>query len=191
MKEVILMEIITNRLILRKWVISDSESMYKYAKDPDIGPIAGWPAHKSIEESMSVINIFIKECPYCFAICLKDDIKHPIGCIELKKAPCDLAQNSDESELGYWLGKPFWGNDYMVEAAIALINYGFNELKLNIIWVGHYEGNYKSKRVIEKLGFSYHHTTNDLEVPLLNEKRIGHSYLMTKSRWSELKKQEG
>ena len=191
MKEVILMKIITNRLILRKWVISDSESMYKYAKDPDIGPIAGWPAHKSIEESMSVINIFIKECPYCFAICLKDDIKHPIGCIELKKAPCDLAQNSDELELGYWLGKPFWGNDYMVEAAIALINYGFNELKLNIIWVGHYEGNYKSKRVIEKLGFSYHHTTNDLEVPLLNEKRIGHSYLMTKSRWSELKKQEG
>lgn len=190
MKEVILMEIKTNRLILRKWVIEDSESMYLYAKDPDIGPISGWPIHKNIEESKKVIESFIKECPYCFAICLKDDINNPIGCIELKKVPCDLTEKLDESELGYWLGKPFWGNGYMVEAAISLINYGFNELKLNTIWVGHYEGNHKSKRVIEKLGFLYHHTTNDLEVPLLNETRIGHAYIMTKNRWNELHKQE-
>ena len=186
MKEVILMEIITNRLILRKWAISDSKSMYKYAKDPSVGPIAGWPAHKSMDESKKVIECFIKECPYCFAICLKDDINHPIGCIELKKAPCDLTEKLDESELGYWLGKPFWGNGYMVEAATALINYGFNDLKLNAIWVGHYEGNYKSKRVIEKLGFLYHHTTNDLEVPLLTDISLTISPLLLYLKYSKL-----
>ena len=40
----------TNRLILRPWLESDAESLYKYAKDPDIGLPAGWPPHKSVEE---------------------------------------------------------------------------------------------------------------------------------------------
>ena len=49
----------TERLILRRWEKNDAESLYEYAKDPDIGPIAGWPAHRSIEESRDVIkNVF-------------------------------------------------------------------------------------------------------------------------------------
>ena len=46
----------TKRLILRRWEDSDAENLYKYAKDPDIGPIAGWPAHQSIEESRNAIR---------------------------------------------------------------------------------------------------------------------------------------
>ena len=38
----------TDRLILRPWVESDAESLYEYAKDPEVGPIAGWPTHESI-----------------------------------------------------------------------------------------------------------------------------------------------
>ena len=41
----------TDRLILRKWEETDAASLYEYAKDPEVGPIAGWPAHKTIEES--------------------------------------------------------------------------------------------------------------------------------------------
>ena len=44
----------TERLILRRWEDSDAESLFEYAKDPDVGPIAGWPAHQSIEESRDV-----------------------------------------------------------------------------------------------------------------------------------------
>ena len=40
----------TERLILRPWVDEDAENLYEYAKDPDVGPSAGWPAHKSVEE---------------------------------------------------------------------------------------------------------------------------------------------
>ena len=43
----------TERLILRRWEDSDAESLYEYAKDPDVGSIAGWPAHQSIGESRS------------------------------------------------------------------------------------------------------------------------------------------
>ena len=78
----------TNRLILRKWELSDIDSMYKYAKDPDIGPIAGWPAHTDISISKMVVEEFIKNHPYCFAITLKPS-NEAIGCIELKEYPSD------------------------------------------------------------------------------------------------------
>lgn len=46
----------TKRLILRPWDESDAQSLYEYAKDPDVGPIAGWPPHKSAEDSLNVIK---------------------------------------------------------------------------------------------------------------------------------------
>lgn len=46
----------TERLILRKWTLEDAESLFEYARDPDVGPIAGWPAHQSIEESRNELS---------------------------------------------------------------------------------------------------------------------------------------
>lgn len=46
----------TERLILRPWEESDAEDLYRYASDPDVGPIAGWPPHQSIDESRYVIK---------------------------------------------------------------------------------------------------------------------------------------
>ncbi len=54
------MEFRTERLILRSWKESDAESLFEYSKDPAIGPIAGWPPHKSIDESRDVIkHVFV------------------------------------------------------------------------------------------------------------------------------------
>ena len=66
------MKIETNRLILRKWEESDAESLYKYAKDEAIGPIAGWPPHKSVEESLEIIRTVFNS-DECYAVCLKED----------------------------------------------------------------------------------------------------------------------
>ena len=46
----------TGRLILRPWEETDAEECYKYAKDPRVGPIAGWPVHTSEEDSRQVIR---------------------------------------------------------------------------------------------------------------------------------------
>lgn len=46
----------TERLILRRWEESDAENLYKYASNPDVGPIAGWPPHQSLDESKDVIK---------------------------------------------------------------------------------------------------------------------------------------
>ncbi len=172
----------TKRLILRPWTLDDVESLYEYAKDPDVGPIAGWPPHKNVDESRSVIeNVFNGK--QCYAICLKSDGK-AIGAIELKlNGHTDMTERDDECELGYWLGKPFWGNGYMPEAARELIRFGFENLNMAKIWCGYYEGNEKSKRVQEKCGFTYYRTTNHVEVPLMNEVRVGHTNVLTKEQW--------
>lgn len=174
----------TERLILRPWEESDAESLFEYASDPDVGPIAGWPPHKSLEESLNVIkNIFTGA--ECYAICEKSSDK-AIGAIELKlNGHTDMTENDDECELGYWLGKPFWGKGYMPEAATELLRHGFEELGMACIWCGYYEGNAKSRRVQEKLGFSYHHSCDDVFVPLMDEVRIGHTNYMTKEQWKK------
>ena len=46
----------TQRLILRKWTEEDAESLFEYAKDPEVGPITGWPPHENVEESKNVIR---------------------------------------------------------------------------------------------------------------------------------------
>ncbi len=172
----------TERLLLRPWKDSDAESLYAYAKDNDIGPIAGWPAHKSIEQSSFIIK-HVLSSPETYAVCLKEE-GNPIGAIALKlNGHTDMSDRDDECELGYWLGKPFWGRGIIPEAARELIRHGFEDLHMRAIWCGYYEGNDKSKRVQEKLGFAYCRTTEGLDVPLMGEKRTGHTSVLTREAW--------
>jgi RimJ/RimL family protein N-acetyltransferase len=172
----------TERLILRRWNENDAGDLYKYASDPDVGPIAGWPAHQSIEESRDVIkNVFNGKEAY--AVCLKEDGK-AIGAIELKlNGHTDMTDRDDECEMGYWLGKPFWGQGIMPEAVKEMLRHAFEDLGMQKVWIGYYEGNAKSKRVQEKCGFKYQWRSENVDVPLMHEKRTGHVSLMTKEDW--------
>ncbi|MBR0473893.1 MAG: GNAT family N-acetyltransferase [Erysipelotrichaceae bacterium] len=170
----------TERLILRPWQETDAEECYKYAKDPRVGPMTGWPVHESVENSRQVIRNALM-VPETYAIVLKET-GLPIGSISLK-FHSDLAEKDDEAEIGYWLGVPYWGQGIMPEAAKELIRHGFEDLKLARIWAGYYEGNEKSKRVQEKLGFKYQWKSENLPVVLLNETRTGHVNLLTKEDW--------
>lgn len=172
----------TQRLILRSWKDEDAEALYGVAKDPDVGPIAGWPPHRSVEDSRNVIrNVF--HGAECYAIC-EQGTDRPIGCIELKlNGRTPMTNRADECELGYWLGKPFWGRGYMPEAAREVIRHAFCDLGMRAIWCGYYEGNDKSKRVQEKVGFVYRYTKDDVSVPLMGEVRMGHTNILTKEQW--------
>ena len=172
----------TERLLLRRWEDSDAESLFEYAADPDVGPIAGWPPHQSIEESRDVIkNVFNGKEAY--AICLKTDDR-AIGAIELKlNGHTDLTDRDDECELGYWLGKPFWGQGIMPEAVKEILRHAFEKIGMTKVWAGYYEGNLKSKRVQEKSGFRYQWKSEGVDVPLMHEKRTGHVSSMTKDQW--------
>lgn len=175
----------TKRLILREWREEDAEELYRYARDPEVGPRAGWPIHQSVENSCEIICNVLSE-KETYAICLKENGK-PIGSIGLKMGTAtDMTDRDDECELGYWIGREFWGRGFAPEASRELLRHAFDGLGMQIVWCGYYDGNVKSRRVQEKLGFEYHHTTEDIEVPLLGEIRTGHTMLMTRNRWQKV-----
>ena len=100
-----------------------------------------------------------------YAICRKTDGK-AIGAIELKlKGHTDLTDRDDECELGYWLGKPFWGQGMMPEAVKEILRHAFEDIGMAKVWVGYYEDNTQSKRVQEKAGFRCQWKSEGVDVP--------------------------
>ena len=176
------MRLETERLILRRWEDGYAEDLYVYAKDPDIGPPAGWPPHQDVEESRRIIGTVLN-AKEAYAICLKTDGR-AIGTVELKlNGHTDLTERDDECEIGYWLAKPFWGRGIMPEAVREMLRHGFEDLGMTRILAGYYEGNVKSKRVQKKTGFRYQWKSEGVDVPLMHEKRTGHVSSMTKDQW--------
>lgn len=172
----------TKRLILRPWQESDAADLYEYAKDPRVGPIAGWPSHTSVEDSRNVI-VSALSAPNTFAVVLKET-NQPIGCIGLmvgKQSNLGILDN--EGEIGYWIGVPYWGQGLIPEATQEIIRYGFEDLQLTKLWCGYFEGNDKSRRVQEKCGFQYHHTNKDVEWKLLNTIVTEHVTCLPKENW--------
>lgn len=174
----------TERLILRPWREDDAESLFAFAKDPAVGPIAGWPTHTSVENSREIIrNVLAVNETY--AVCLKTDNK-AIGSIGLMigtQSNLDLPET--EGEIGYWIGVPFWGMGLIPEATKELIRHAFVDLNLETLWCGYFEGNAKSKRVQEKCGFVYHHTNKDIYWKLMDDIRTEHITRLTQKEWEQ------
>ena len=174
--------LMTQRLILRRWEQADAEDLYRYASDADVGPIAGWPPHKNPDESRAVIRDVLNGRE-AYAICLKEDGR-AIGAIELKlNGHTDLTDRDDECEMGYWLGKPFWGRGIVPEAVTEMLRRAFEDIGMQKVWVGYYEGNSKSKRVQEKCRFRFQRKSEGVDVPLMQEKRTGYVSSLTRDQW--------
>ena len=146
--------IYTERLILRGWLLDDLNDLYEYAKNPQVGPMAGWKPHSSKEESLNALKYNI-ENDNRWAIVLKENEK-VIGSINL---------NPDENRgkycaklISFALSADYWGNGYMTEAVKRVVKYAFEEMNVDMISDFHYPHNFHSKRVIEKCGFRYEGT---------------------------------
>jgi ribosomal-protein-alanine N-acetyltransferase len=173
----------TARLILRPWRLTeeDAADLYAYARDPRVGPITGWPVHRSMEDSWSVLREFVKdEDEWAMEYRASGRV---IGAIGLhRRCPDEATEYLPHRELGYCLHPAFWGGGIMTEAATCALSYGFERLALRIVWCGHYDGNSRSRRVIEKCGFRYRFSRVE-PVPLLQEEREAHYYSLTKEEW--------
>lgn len=177
------LELTTKRLILRPWQEEDAQSLYQYAKDPEVGPAAGWPVHTSVENSLEIIRTVLS-APETYAVCLKEDNK-AIGSIGLfSPTQSHTAMAEDELEIGYWIGSPFWGKGYIPEAVRRLQKYAFEELGCKAMWCGYYDGNEKSKRCQEKCGFVYHHTEENRPCTLMGDVRTEHFNYLSKEQWA-------
>ena len=112
----------TDRLILRPWQETDAEYLYFYAKDKQIGPIAGWPPHTSVEDSLNVIRT-VFSAPETYAVVPKES-GCPAGCagIILEDNAHIAGIKADEAEIGYWIGVPYWGQGLIPEAVRRLLH---------------------------------------------------------------------
>lgn len=176
----------TDRLILRSWEENDAEALFKYASDPAVGPIAGWSPHTSVENSREIIKTVLSG-PETYAVVLKET-GQPVGSIGLMLGKAsNIGIPETEGEVGYWIGVPYWGQGLIPEAVREIMHYGFEDLNLEKIWCGYFDGNEKSKRVQEKCGFRYHHTSENVPCAIEGLLRTEHITCLSKAEWLSAK----
>jgi ribosomal-protein-alanine N-acetyltransferase len=144
----------TERLTLRRWKESDLDDFYHYARNPNIGPNAGWQPHTDKTQSLEILRSFIQQDDV-WAI-VDNHTQRAIGSLALH---ADKKRDNHKTRmLGYVLAEEFWGQGLMTEAVKRVLQYAFEDLELDLVSVFHYPSNRRSQRVIEKCGFKYEGT---------------------------------
>ena len=150
--DLLLDELSTERLVLRKLVIDDVNSIFNnWANDPEVTKYMTWKAHKSIEETKQILDIWLKEYKnpktIRYGVVLKEN-NELIGAIDV----VDYIDNNPE--IGYCLSRKYWNKGHMTEACKAVVEYLF-AIGYKTILIEADERNIGSNRVIEKVGFKY------------------------------------
>jgi ribosomal-protein-alanine N-acetyltransferase len=147
-------ELVTERLLLRPFTLADAPVVQRMAGDKDIASVTVNIPHP-YEDGMAEKWIgthrpgFESGKEAVFAI-VRRECGTLIGAIELT-----INREHERAELGYWIGKPYWGNGYCTEAAREVVKYGFDELRLTRIQATHFVRNPASGRVMQKIGMTY------------------------------------
>ncbi len=155
-------EIPTRRLLLRALRMEDAPRVRELAGDREIaantaniphpyedGLAEAWIDSQAERRSRGQAVVFAVQLRGDFAAG-SDDTLRPgelVGAVGLELDP-----ENRLAELGYWIGKPYWGRGLATEAALAVLRYGFEELSLNRIHAHHFAHNASSGRVLEKIG---------------------------------------
>lgn len=148
----------TKDLILRPFQISDLTDFYEYAKNPNVGPMAGWEPHPNKDYSAKILRSIIQQGDV-YAIVLQDSNK-VIGSIgihmrELPEPIAALKLGKNYREIGYVLSYDYWKHGYMTQALSAVITHCFLDRKLEALVASHKMSNSSSRRVLERCGFQY------------------------------------
>jgi ribosomal-protein-alanine N-acetyltransferase len=144
-------KLVTRRLVIRPFDLSDADDIRRLAGEWEIADTTLNIAHP-YEEGMAEDWIGTHREGFetgrlCnWALTLRDtgDLVGAIGLV--------ITRRFDHAELGYWVGKPYWGQGYCTEAAEAVLDYGFIRLGLHRVHASHFGRNPASGRVMLKLG---------------------------------------
>ena len=142
----------TERLILRRFTVEDAEDMYQNrCSDSRVNKFLTWDVHKSIDETVELMKIFVEryENParYCWAIVFKET-NRVIGTI----AAPTVKERTETVEVTYAIAFSYWGKGIAAEALKAVISYLFDEVGVNRIEAGHDSNNPNSGKVMVKVG---------------------------------------
>ncbi|WP_195575567.1 GNAT family N-acetyltransferase [Paenibacillus sp. 1001270B_150601_E10] len=164
-----------DRLILREWQESDADEHFQLYNNPDVEH-AGAKICGNKEESLEKIRLLMK-CQESWAIVLKEHGK-VVGSIFLS----DINRHDRYKEIEYVISSSYQNIGIATEAVTCVLKHAFSEMDLLVVAVCHYPDNIKSKRVIEKCGFTYEGTLRKYSRNLTDSVR----YSMTKEEWESL-----
>jgi len=142
----------SERLLLRPPEFRDMGAITSWVGDYDVAKNLARVPHPYCEEDARNFVAYAAEArakgeEFVFAVTRKSDGVF-IGCTTLRL-------KAGRHRLGYWFGKPFWGNGYATEAAGRVVRYAFLTLKAADVGAGWFHDNPASGRVLEKLGFRH------------------------------------
>ena len=152
----------TQRLVLRQFHPADAQRFHELVNDRQLARSTNHIPHPYPEgaaEEWLAEHAELVRCGQAavFAVCQRDpqastdanELLPLIGTVGLAIANAD-----QQAEIGYWLGREYWGQGFCTEAVIAVIDHGFETLGLHRIFAQHIARNNASARVLEKAGFS-------------------------------------
>ncbi len=151
----------TERLLLRPFKEKDAEAFFTCCQNPNLGNNAGWPPHRTLEESRRILHSTFINQEGIWAMILKET-QQLIGSVGI--IPDPKRENPQVRMLGYWLDETYWGKGYMTEAVQGVLKYGFEKLKLSLITATCYPHNKRSQKVLKKNGFIYEGTLHQAEL---------------------------
>lgn len=148
----------TTRLILRPFVKEDAPAMYRnWASDPEVTKFLSWPTYKTVDTAHEILDIWVPQYAdntfYQWAIELKA-LGEVMGSISV----VNFDERVDSVEIGFCIGKAFWGQGIMTEAFRAVIDFLFEEVGVQRIEAGHDPNNPASGAVQRKCGLKYEGT---------------------------------
>ena len=145
----------TERLILRRFTIDDTEPMFRnWASDQEVTKYLTWPTHTSIDVSKAAIsgwlNLYSNDDHYSWTIVLKE-LSEPIGSIAAVKQDSE----TDMVHIGYCIGRNWWHKGYTSEALNRLVEFFFEEVGVHRIESRHDPRNPNSGKVLQKAGLQF------------------------------------
>jgi len=154
----------TERLVLRPFKADDAQQMFdNWSSDDEVTKYMNWATQQSIDETITTLEKwsvrYEQDSFYNWAIEIKEDRKH-IGFISV--VYCD--ETIEKVELGFGIGKRWWHKGFMSETVNAVIDYLFNEVKVQRIQAGHDTNNPNSGKVMQKCGMKYEGTMRKADI---------------------------
>tara|TARA_B100001996_G_C18379684_1_gene484828 strand:+ start:29 stop:547 length:519 start_codon:yes stop_codon:yes gene_type:complete len=158
----------TERLVIKSPEIDDKVELTQLINDYDV---VQWLSNMPFPYKPEDAEAFIERSQEKI---LKQEIKtylifhnkKMLGGIELRDF------NKHSCELGYWLGKKYWGKGFATEAVGRLLELGFDELNLNEIYAAYKVGNKASKKVLEKSGFQFYREKQEFDSVLNKNEQL-------------------
>ena len=146
----------TERLILRRFVEDDAQAMFEnWASHSENLTYVTWDPHLNVEQTRNSIGNWVASYDnrnyYKWAICLKENPEQVIGDISIVA----IDENDSSCEIGYVLGKVYWGHGFMTEALKAVLDFCFTQAGFQKVRARYASLNPASGRVMEKAGMSY------------------------------------